>query len=66
MTKKNTRDEWIINGYIFIAKNGFSSINVKSISEEFNLKRSSFYYYFDNIQDYITEIISIFFRESVQ
>jgi AcrR family transcriptional regulator len=53
-----TSEHWIEKGYEHFALYGPQNISIEKIAEETGLARTSFYYYFGDIESFIDELLS--------
>ena len=55
--KGKNKQIWIDQGYQIVAENGFGTINIESMASAINFNKSSFYYYFGDIDTFESELL---------
>ena len=55
----NSKEIWLEKGYEFFAWFGPGSLTINKVAKEINQTRTSFYYYFNDLTDFINELIRI-------
>lgn len=53
----DTKKIWIEKGYELFALQGPKSLSINKVAKEINQTRTSFYYYFNDLNDFIDELI---------
>lgn len=55
----DTKEVWLKKGYEHFALHGPKSLSINKIAKEIDQTRTSFYYYFNDINDFINELIEM-------
>lgn len=55
----NTKEIWLEKGYEVFALYGPKSLTINKVAKEINQTRTSFYYYFNDLSDFIEELIQM-------
>lgn len=55
---KGAYDQWITKGYEHFSDLGPNQLSIRKISGDVQLPRTSFYYYFENQEEYLNELLS--------
>lgn len=55
----DTKEVWLKKGYEHFASRGPKSLSINKIAKEIDQTRTSFYYYFNDINDFINELIEM-------
>ena len=54
-----TKEIWLNKGYELFALHGPKSLTINKVAKEINQTRTSFYYYFNDLTDFIDELIQM-------
>ena len=54
-----TKEAWLEKGYELFALHGPRSLSINKVGKEINQTRTSFYYYFNDLTDFINELIEM-------
>ncbi len=57
MAKSNSREQWIEMGYSVFAKEGLQGIRIEVLARILGLNKSSFYYFFGDLENYKAELV---------
>ncbi len=66
MDNSNSYNKWLEEAYRFFAEHGPENLTIKALSEQCELPRTNFYYYFENKEDLIDKIIDLHFETTAE
>ena len=64
MAKSNSKEQWIETGYNVFAKEGLQGIRIEALARILGLNKSSFYYFFGDLENYKAELVRYHFTRA--
>ena len=61
--KNLTRDEWLRRSLEVLAAQGPGKLNIESLSRSLGVSRGSFYWHFENRDDFVNALLDLWFHE---
>lgn len=62
---KISKEKWVVKGFKLLQKEGYNAIKLDNICEKFNVTSGSFYHHFTGMNEYITEILRYWEKETI-
>jgi len=66
MKRRESYSKWLEAGYYFFAEKGPENLSIKALSEQCELPRTNFYYYFNDKEDFIDKLIRLHFDTTAE